>query len=91
MCTDEVPNGGSSNSIAYTARFTVQREAGLFGQVTVTWYASGSTSPDLDLTSTSGELIFQEDETSAILEIGTVDDMVGVVTVYLRFLQEIVY
>ena len=77
LCTiDEVPNSGVAAD-AHTARLTVQREAGVFGQVTVTWSANGTMAADLDLTPTSGMLDFAEGQTTAVIEITTVNDQVS--------------
>lgn len=54
----------------------MQREAGVFGQVTVTWSANGIMAAELDLTPTSGRLDFAEGQTTAVIEITTVDDQV---------------
>lgn len=75
-CTiDEVPNNGIAAD-AHTARLTVQRGAGVFGQVTVTWSANGTAAADLDLTPTSGTVNFTEGQTTAVIEITTLDDQV---------------
>ena len=75
-CTiDEVPNNGVTTA-AHTARLTVQRGAGLFGQVTVTWSANGTTAANLDLTPTSGTVDFAEGVMTAVIEITTLDDQV---------------
>lgn len=75
-CTlDEVPNNGITAD-THTARLTVQREAGVFGPVTVTWSANGTMAADLDLTPTSGTVDFAERQTTAVINITTVDDQV---------------
>ena len=78
---DEVPNGGSSivGSTAYTARLTVQRDGGTYGRVIVTWSVNGTSNADADITPSSGQVVFAEDETSAMIEITTVDDQVNYV------------
>lgn len=72
---DEVPNNGITAD-THTARLTVQREAGVFGPVTVTWSANGTMAADLDLTPTSGTVDFAEGQTTAVIDITTVDDQV---------------
>ena len=78
---DEVPNGGSSivGSTAYTARLTVQRNGGTYGRVIVTWSVNGTSNADADITPSSGQVVFAEDETLAMIEITTVDDQVNYV------------
>ena len=72
---DEVPNNGIT-AATHTAQLTVQREAGVFGPVTVTWSANGTMAADLDLTPTSGMVEFAEGQTTAVIDITTVDDQV---------------
>ncbi len=72
---DEVPNNNISAD-THTARLTVQREAGEFGPVTVTWSANGTMAAGLDLTPTSGTVDFAEGQTTAVIDITTVDDQV---------------
>jgi G-protein coupled receptor 98 len=78
VAIDEVPNGGdtSTGTGTYTAQLTIQRDAGTFGRVTVTWSANSTGNVSADISPSSGQVEFAVGQTSAVIAITTVDDQI---------------
>jgi hypothetical protein len=66
-----------SKSDQKSASFVIERQRGLFGDVSVSWNVTSGTAASLDISPTSGKVQFKELEKFKILEIFSVEDEVS--------------